>query len=206
MATSDCLLNAEEHIRDVVVLGASAGGVEAMIELLRLLPGDLPAVLALVIHRPPEPSNLVSVLSRSGRFAVVEAVDGQSMDQGCLYVAPPNQHLALTSAGLQLSSGAKEHSSRPAIDPLFRSAANLYGARVMGVILSGCGRDGTDGLAAITHAGGVSVVQDPNEAGFPYMPEAAIAGDHPDAVLTIAGISRAINEVTRGHTYAIGLG
>jgi two-component system chemotaxis response regulator CheB len=198
------ILNAEARVRDVVVFGASAGGVQAMMALLPCLPADLPAVLALVLHRPPTPSPLTSLLSRSADLRVIEASDRRPIRRGHLYVAPPDRHLIFTPEGLGATDDPKQHSTRPAVDPLFLSAAERYGPRVIGVVLSGCGTDGAIGLAGIRRAGGVSVVQDPDEAMHPYMPMAAIADRRQDAVLRLAEIGDAIDKLTRGQPFRAG--
>jgi two-component system chemotaxis response regulator CheB len=167
-------------VRDIIVIGASAGGVEALREVAAGLPPGLPASLFVVCHFPAEGrSVLPEILSRSGSLLAVHPARGETFHPGHIYVAPPNQHLLLgPDRRIRLSGGAKENNHRPAVDPLFRSAARYYGSRVIGVILSGSLRDGTAGLLAVRAAGGVSVVQDPKDAVVSAMPESAeqIAG------------------------------
>ena len=156
---------------DIVVVGASAGGVEALMKLVSKLPANLPASVFIVLHIPAQgPSLLPEILSRSGRLKAVHPIDGAAIQQGCIYVAPPDLHLLLEPGHIHIVRGPKENRHRPAIDPLFRSAAAAYGPRVVGVILTGALDDGTAGLLAIKRLGGVAIVQDPREAFYPSMP------------------------------------
>lgn len=165
--------------RDVVVLGASAGGVEALSELLTALPGDFPATIALALHRSPTlPSLLSQVLGRHAALAVVEPKDGQPLAQSVVYVAPADRHMLIKSGVFRLERTAKQHHTRPAVDPLFESAALEFGSRVIGVILTGNLSDGVAGLIAIHRQGGVCLAQDPAEAAFPSMPLNALRQDH----------------------------
>ncbi len=161
---------------DIIVIGASAGGVEALITLVRGLPADLPAAVFVVLHMPAHsPSMLPTILDRSGPLPAVWAEDQQVIKPGQIYVAPPDHHLLLANGAVRVGRGPKENMHRPAIDPLFRSAARAYGSRVIGVVLSGMLDDGTSGLKAIKERGGVAVVQDPTDALFSSMPLSAIA-------------------------------
>jgi len=187
-------LNARAVLRrDIVTIGASAGGVEALIGLFEKLPAGLPAAVAVVIHRHPErPSQLVDVLAHHSSLQVVEPVDGEQIQQGYIYLAPRNSHLLIEGTALRLDSGPKQHGTRPAVNPLFESAARAFGPRVVGVMLSGGGDDGVKGLIAISKAGGMSLAQDPTEAGYPNMPSQAILKDDVDAVLTLAELANAL--------------
>jgi two-component system chemotaxis response regulator CheB len=160
---------------DIIVIGASAGGVEALREITRGLPANLPATLFVVLHVPPQnPSHLPAILSRSGPLPAAHAGDGAEFVPGRIYVAPPDTHLLVESGRTHLSHGPTENRHRPAIDPLFRSAARAYGSRVVGVVLTGSLDDGTAGLYQIRRHGGVAVVQDPDDALFPSMPANAL--------------------------------
>ena len=168
----------------IIVIGASAGGLEALLEVVSRLPADLPAAVFVVLHLPAGArSFLAHILTRSGPLPSTTAQDGQPLAAGHIYVAPPNRyHLVLELGRLRLVFGPRENRTRPAADPLFRSAAQVYGPRVVGVVLSGAGADGSEGLRAITAHGGVAIVQDPDEAQFAGMPRVAI---HRDAVTYI---------------------
>src|SRR5437660_7499134 len=162
--------------RDIIVIGASAGGVAALQEVVARLPEDLPATVLIVVHVPAwYPSVLPKILSRAGPLRASHARDGEAIECGRIYVAPPDHHLLISDGRLRLARGPRENHNRPAIDPLFRSAADAFGARVIGVVLSGSLGDGTAGLQAVKTAGGVAAVQDPSEAAFPDMPASALA-------------------------------
>lgn len=170
-------------VRDIIVVGASAGGVETLSQLVRGLPSGFPASLFVVSHFPPGGrSVLPEILSRSGPLLATHAVDGEPFYPGHIYIAPPDHHLLLGPEGrMRLNRGARENHNRPAVDPLFRSAARYYGPRVIGVVLTGSLDDGTAGLMAVRAAGGLAVVQDPADAKVAAMPLNAsrIAGaDH----------------------------
>ena len=172
----------ESSNRDVIVIGASAGGIEALRELLGGLPGDLPAALFVVLHTAEHaPGLLAQVLGRSSALPVVTAVEGQRFERGQVYVAPPDLHLIVGHDHLHVRRGPRENGSRPAIDPLFRSAAASCTTRVIGVLLTGMLNDGTSGLQAIKRCGGLTIVQDPSDAAYGEMPRSAlrhVAVDH----------------------------
>ena len=176
--------------RDIIVVGASAGGVEALEQLVRGLSPRLAASVLIVLHRPPDyESALPHILAGAGALPTAEARDGEPILPGRIYLAPPDRHMVIEGGLLRLLRGPKENHSRPAIDPLFRSAAQEYGPRVAGVILSGTLFDGTAGLFAVRRRGGLAIVQDPQEAAFPAMPESAIANVDIDYVLPVADIA-----------------
>lgn len=164
--------------RDIVVVGASAGGIQALVELVTEMPA-LDAAMFVVLHVPRSaPSSLPAILGRAAgrKVQVAHARHGEPIRHGHLYVAPPDTHLLVHEGRVQLTRGPAENGSRPAIDPLFRSAALAFGPRVIGVILSGARDDGTDGLRIVKARGGLALVQDPAEAMYPTMPQSAI--DH----------------------------
>jgi two-component system chemotaxis response regulator CheB len=183
--------------RDIVVIGASAGGVETLRQLVRTLPQNLRASVFVTVHFPPNaPSALPRILSREGTLQAAHAVHGDVIRPNRIYVAPPNQHLLIEHGAIALSDGPKEHHNRPAIDPMFRSAARAFGPRVIGVVLSGTLDDGAAGLRAVKDAGGVAIVQNPETALFSAMPEAALKHAGADRVLPISEIGNAIVELT----------
>ncbi len=175
---------------DIIVVGASAGGVEALRELVGGLPPNLAAALFVVMHVPPEgASKLTEILSRSGPLPVVRAKNGDKIRSGGIYVAIPDHHLLIEGEYILTVRGPRENRCRPAIDPLFRSAARYYGTRVIGVVLSGLLDDGTAGLSVIKQRGGIAIVQDPDEALYASMPNSAIHNVAVDHVVTLVEMS-----------------
>jgi two-component system, chemotaxis family, protein-glutamate methylesterase/glutaminase len=175
---------------DIIVIGASAGGVEALKELVSGLPPDFPVVMFVVLHIPAQsPSMLPSILSRFGALEAIHPEDGEAIQPGRIYVAPPNHHLLVKGGYVRIVRGPRENRHRPAADPLFRSAAHAYGPRVVGVVLTGTLDDGTAGLLAVKARGGVAIVQDPNEALYPGMPRSALENAEVDYCLRLSGIA-----------------
>lgn len=159
----------------IVVIGSSAGGVEAVARLVRELPADFPAAVFIAMHFPAgSTSVLPRILERAGKMKAVHPRDRDPIRPGHIYVAPPDQHLLIGARTIRLVRGPREHGNRPAVDPMFRSAAVSHGRRVVGVVLTGNLDDGTAGLLEIRLHGGVTVVQDPADALFPSMPASAI--------------------------------
>lgn len=158
----------------VVVIGASAGGVTALLEIAAQLPPAFPAPICIVQHIGSHPSLLPEILRFRGANHAMHAEDGQRLTSGTLHVAPPDRHMLLDGDTLRLTNGPRENYSRPAIDPLFRSAALTLGSRVIGVVLTGQMDDGTAGLKAIKDCGGIAIVQDPATALEPSMPSSAL--------------------------------
>ena len=189
----------------VVGIGASAGGVDALLRIVGALPSDLPAAICIVLHVPAEgPSLLPQILGRATTLPVVAPADGEPVRAGRIYVAPPGRHLTVTAGALRLGSGPKEHGARPAVDPMLRSLAEAYGERAVAVILSGALDDGSSGALAVKQAGGAVIVQDPADATVPSMPEHAqrAVGDV-DAVLTAGEIGPALGNLAAGPSRAV---
>lgn len=170
-----------EAVRDLVVIGASAGGVSALRTFASQLPAGFPAAVLVVLHTGAHANRLPHILTASGPNPSDFAADGEPLEKGRILVAPPDRHVVVREGMVRLSRSAKEHHTRPAIDPLFRSAALWGGPRTIGVVLSGRNDDGTAGLHAIKSCGGLAIVQDPDDAEEPAMPASAmqyVAVDH----------------------------
>ena len=183
---------------DIVVVGFSAGGIEPLLRLVADLPSDLPAALFVVHHFPAHSiSALPSILTRAAELPVRTATDREPVVPGHIYVGRPDRHLLLMPGLIRLTLGPREHGNRPALDPLFRSAARSYGSRVIGVILSGTLDDGTVGLHAIKAAGGLAVVQDPEQAAYPGMATSALAHVDVDHVVPAAQLGALLARLTR---------
>ena len=186
-------------MRDIFCFGASAGGLQALTRILGFLPAGLPAVLALVMHRSPTfESELAHLLGRHTALPVTEAADGEIIRRGHVYLAPRDVHLTVNAGHWQLVRGAKVHWARPAVDPLFITAADHFGPRCVGILLSGGGADGVAGLIAIKAKGGLTIAQDPAEAQDPSMPVRAIHQDDLDAVLSTEEIAAVLPVIAAG--------
>lgn len=186
---------------DAVVIGTSAGGVEALSTLLPALPAGMAAAVFVVLHLPRErPSLLVEIFTRRCAVPVREAQDKEPVEAGTVYFAPPDYHLLLdTGPQLALSVDAPVHYSRPSIDVLFHAAADVYGPRLLAMVLTGGNQDGAEGLDAVRAAGGLTAVQDPAEAQAALMPEAALATGVPDFMRPLAGLAALLATLdTRG--------
>jgi two-component system, chemotaxis family, protein-glutamate methylesterase/glutaminase len=182
-------------VQDIIVVGASAGGVEALQELVSGLPAEIPAAIFVVLHLGSGESQLPSILSDAGTLPATSAFDGQPIEKGVIYVAPPDHHLLIEGDHVHLSRGPKENRTRPAINPLFRSAAVAYGPRVAGVILTGLLDDGVSGLWEIKRRGGVAIAQDPKEALYPSMPYNATEHVPLDYVLQVSEIPAVLHKL-----------
>ena len=185
--------------RDLVVIGASAGGIAALERILPGLHSDFPAAILIVLHISPHSTGLLpDVLRKAVSLPVSNAEHGEPIRHGHIYVAPPDRHLlAGPDRKIQIGHGPKENRFRPAVDPLFRSAALNYGAGVIGIILSGGLDDGTSGLCAVKQAGGITIVQDPNDAEAGSMPFNAMRHVAIDYCLTAAKIGEALPKLVR---------
>ena len=185
----------------IVVVGASAGGVEALQRFARALPADFSAPILVVLHASPTGrSYLPEILTRAGALPAMHAHDGERLEPGHIYIAPPDTHLVVTDSVMKLSAGPRENGHRPAIDPLFRTAAAEYDSHVAGVILSGTLDDGTAGLHSVKEAGGATLVQNPSDALYRDMPKNAIAYVRPDYVQSVEEIVDTLVRLTAsGH-------
>jgi two-component system, chemotaxis family, protein-glutamate methylesterase/glutaminase len=188
-----------QDMRDIIVIGASSGGVEALRELTRALPEDFGGAICVVVHIAPDVRSLLpGILARSGPLRSVHAEDGMKVERGRIHVAPPDHHLLIERGGtLSVTKGPRENRHRPAIDPLFRSAAWAYGPRVVGVVLTGNLDDGTAGLWAIKSCGGTTIVQEPADAAYPAMPSSALMHNRIDHRLTLDEIAATLVELSR---------
>lgn len=184
--------------RDVIVIGASAGGVDALQRLCASLPADLNASVFVVQHLSPAAhSVLPQLLNKAGPLPAHSPFDGEAIKGGQIYVAAPDHHMLVRPGHVLMRRGPFENRTRPALNALFRSAAIAYGGRVIGVVLTGLLDDGTDGLVAIKAAGGMSVCQDPADAQWPSMPLNAVRRDHVDHVLPVADMGKLLGRLAR---------
>jgi two-component system, chemotaxis family, protein-glutamate methylesterase/glutaminase len=184
--------------RAMVVIGGSAGAVEALRRIMADLPPDLPGAVFVTVHFPPHvPSTLPVILGRCGPLDARHPEDGEAIRAGVIYVAPPNLHLLVDGDHVRLSAGPRENGHRPAVDPLFRSAARAHGGSVIAVLLSGNLDDGTAGMLAVRQLGGITVVQDPADARYSGMPSSALRSGVVDHVAPHAEIGSLIARLTR---------
>lgn len=184
---------------DVIALGASAGGLNALSQVLKGLSKNFPSSIVVVQHLSPgHKSWIANLLGRSTQLKVKEAEHGEIMLPGTVYIAPPDEHLLVGPGKLQLAHSQLVHFSRPSIDLLFESVAGTYGSRSIGVVLSGSGRDGSGGIRTIKEAGGITIAQMPEKAEFPPMPEAAIKTGCIDFVLPLEKIGDTLVKLCAG--------
>ena len=183
---------------DLVVVGASWGGLQAVRWLLEGLPDDFPTPLVVAQHRSTDSSDvMVRMLQGHSSLAISEASDKDAIEHGHVYIAPPDYHLLVEPGSLALSTDEFVHHSRPSIDVVFESAADAYADRLVGVILTGANTDGSAGLKRIRDEGGVTVVQDPATAARPEMPSAAMAAVKDAKVLPLRKIASFLAEICR---------
>ena len=186
-----------KHHRDIVVIGASAGGITALKELVKTLPPEFPAAILVVQHIAADsPSILPEILSHASALPAKHPLPGEAIVPGTIYVAPPDHHLLVEDEKVLVARGPKENRFRPSIDALFRSAAYTYGPRVIGVVLTGYLDDGTSGLWSLQRLGGVAIVQDPLDAVSPAMPTNALQYVAADYVVPLAEISALLVRLT----------
>jgi two-component system chemotaxis response regulator CheB len=190
------MATAEFH---VIAIGASAGALDAVRRITEALPRNCEAAIIVVFHVGAIPSQLPEILSWHGKMPVLFAEDGVALEPGRIYVAPPDHHVLLEGPGrIRLDRGLKVHNTRPAVDPLFASAAATFGQRVVGVVLSGRSKDGATGLKKIKDLGGLALVHDPEEAAVPEMPAAAAVAAANAEVLRIDLLARRVARFCAG--------
>jgi two-component system chemotaxis response regulator CheB len=187
---------------EVVAIGASAGGLKALMEVLSHLPADLPASILVVQHLDPRhKSLLVELLQRRCQIRIKDAVNDETIEKSVVYIAPPDRHLLLSDGKTYLTSTAFVHFSRPSIDLMFESVAASIDGKAIGVILTGSGTDGAMGIKAIKEQDGTTIAQDPGTAEYGSMPQSAIGTGMVDFVLPLADIAPAIiTLITKGDT------
>ena len=206
--------------RDVIAIGGSAGSLDAIFASVAGLPSDFAGNVFVVSHIGSHRSHLPELLSRVGPLPARHAEDCEPIRPGIIYVAPPDRHMLVYPSAIRLSRGPRQHFTRPAINPLFRSVARSFGPRVIGVVLSGTGNDGAIGLREIHQAGGLTVIQNPEAALYPDMPRNAARAVRPDHLASIDELApvlvrlsaetmeipatRAVEEGTRCQTYSNG--
>jgi two-component system chemotaxis response regulator CheB len=185
--------------RDIIVVGASAGGVHTLEQMVSALPAGLPAAVFVVLHiRSSGNSTLPAILSRAGPLPAYHPKNGDAIQRGRIYVAPPDLHMIIENGHIHLSAGPKENFVRPAVNPLFRSAALSYGPRVIGVVLTGRLDDGTVGLWEIKRRGGIAVVQDPSDAVSPDMPQSALRNVQVDYAVKLSEMGPLLTALAGG--------
>jgi two-component system chemotaxis response regulator CheB len=183
--------------RHLVVIGTSAGGIEALRQLVAGFPADFPAAIAIVMHMSPQsPGILHDILTRAGPLPAVSPIALERLRAGYIYVAPPDVHMLVEPGRLSVTKGPRENRFRPPIDPLFRSAAQVYGPNTIGIVLTGNLDDGAAGLWTIKQLGGITIVQDPQDALFPAMPQNALESVNVDYVMPLAGIAPLLVRLT----------
>ena len=187
------------QVCELIAIGASAGGLPALIKVVDGLDADFPAILVVQHLDPRHKSQMAQLLSKKTRKMVKEAEDGEPIIPGTVYIGPPDEHLLVAKGKIQLAHSRLIRFSRPSIDLLFGSVAATYGDRAIGVILSGSNRDGADGIAAIKRAGGITMAQDPSTAEYRIMPQAAIDTGCVDLVVSLDKMGETISAlVARG--------
>jgi two-component system chemotaxis response regulator CheB len=187
---------------DTIVVGASAGGVQALAKLVEDLPADLAAAVFVVLHIPAHaPSLLPEILARYSRLRVAAAQDGEVIERGRVYVAPPDLHLLIERRRIRLVHGPRENLHRPSIDALFHSAARWAGPRTIGVVLTGARDDGRSGMRAIQQRGGITIVQDPHEAAFPSMPLSVLQDIRVDHLVPLREVAPLLHRLSRRSVY-----
>lgn len=207
MDISGCSIDTEETLEEMpwlVTIAASAGGIEALRQLLARLPRDLSAAVIVLQHRPAQSESILPwLLSRSAQLPVLNADENAEVVPGNVYVARPHRHLTISAANrFSYIDGTRIRSLRSSANPLFASAAEVYGPRLIAVVLTGSGYDATDGVQAVKAHGGRVIAQDPSTARYTSMPLSAVETGAVDYVLPLDGIAAAIAAITRGEPVA----
>ena len=180
---------------ELIAIGASAGGLPALLEIVKTLGSDGPAILVVQHLDPRHKSQIPQLLSRKANRLVKEAEDGEPIEKGTIYIGPADEHLLVAEGKIQLAHSRLIRFSRPSIDVMFTSVAAVYGKRAVGVILSGSNRDGADGIAAIKRAGGVTIAQSPESAEYRIMPQAAIDTGCVDFVVPLDKMGKTLSRL-----------
>ena len=184
--------------RDIILIGASAGGITAVASILSKMDARISAAIGVTLHRGAFLGALDDVLARTTKLAVSDAREGERVVKGRVFLAPADKHMLFEGDKIRLDRGPKQHHTRPAIDPMLRSAAEAFGERVVGVVLTGNLSDGVTGLIHVKNHGGLSIVQDPQEAMFPSMPASALRYDHVDAISGIERMAHILSKLAAG--------
>jgi len=185
--------------RDVIVIGASAGGVEALLKLCAELPSGLPAIVGVVIHRSAwYRGDVGAIYGARSKLTVCEGTHRQKLQRGTVYFAPADHHMLFTGTHIELARGPKVHFVRPAVDCLFQSASEAFEQRVVGILLTGGGSDGGHGLKIIKSRGGLTFVQKPEEASHPAMPLSGIREDDPDGLVSLDSLPAFLHALATG--------
>jgi two-component system chemotaxis response regulator CheB len=196
-------INEEHVVRDIAVVGASAGGIQAVTDLLSLLPEELSAAIGLVIHRAASSRNWAEMVGKYSSLPVLEPSPGDRVLPGHVYLAPADCHMTFHDGIVVLDRNAARFHSRPALNPLFNSVAMAYRSRVLGIVMTGGGSDGAEGLRNIWKNGGICLVQSPQEAQHASMPSHALAADHVSAALEIEQLANSIILLSKGSALSI---
>jgi two-component system chemotaxis response regulator CheB len=182
--------------RDIVAIGTSAGGVEALLFLAKRFAPDFPATVLITIHLPANPRSCLDViLSQAGPLPAAFAAGGEKLKTGHIFIAPAGRHLMVDGSRIVLGWGPRENNARPSIDPMLRSVAVCCGRRTIGVVLAGALGDGASGLRAVTQCGGISVVQDPGDAAFSEMPLMALNRSMPHHIVHLDEMPRLLDKL-----------
>ncbi len=190
---------------DIVVIGGSAGGLESVRTIVHGLPADFTLPVLAVLHLHPKyVSHAAEILRRHTKLEVKDAEDQETITRGRVYMAPPNRHLLVNLGVLNLADTPALNFSRPSVDRTFESVAKTYGSQVIGVVLSGSGRDGSEGLRAIKEAGGFAIVEDPLTARFPGMPSAAVSASSVDRIVPLDDIAPLLLELSGAMQGSVG--